>query len=275
MMSMVVMNARQCCTRGSSGSSSSRHGHAHDMQLGKRVSLFIPTTGGMKYSTVGHYYSNRMAEYTTDEGGAWWSAATTTTTRGRVGRGRRMMVCSAAQQSKKKKGAARDSGGFGGFGTAKQGSTPKTTCPCGSRKLYGDCCGKYHTKKALPKTAEELMRSRYAAYAKGLVEYIVDTTHPDNPLAQKDGGVSLRKDVIATCKKISWDKLVVLETENVSENEAYVTFQTYFKVKGQQGQRSQGFHTQSFVEKSRFLKSSDGVWLYENGEQDWEGNQWV
>jgi uncharacterized protein YchJ len=87
--------------------------------------------------------------------------------------------------------------------------------------------------------------------------------------------LSLRKDVIATCKKISWDKLVVVETENVSENEAYVTFQTYFKVKGQQGQRSQGFHTQSFVEKSRFLKSSDGVWLYENGEQDWEGNQWV
>eukprot|EP00889_Picochlorum_renovo_P007809 jgi/Picre1/34839/NNA_002305.t1 len=95
-----------------------------------------------------------MAEYTTDEGGAWWSAATTTTRGGGGGRRRRMMLCSAAQQSKKKKGAARDSGGFGGFGIAKQGSTPKTTCPCGSRKLYGDCCGKYHTKKALPKTAE-------------------------------------------------------------------------------------------------------------------------
>ncbi len=118
------------------------------------------------------------------------------------------------------------------------------------------------------------MRSRYSAYSKGLVDYVVDTTHPNNPLLQKDDGVSLRKDVVATCKKISWDKLAVLETEDVNDEEAFVTFQTYFKVRGQQGQRSQGFHVQTFVEKSRFLKV-DGAWLYENGEQDWDQNQWV
>lgn len=248
---MVVVNAGQCGTHVSS---------RLDMQCGgMRCSFLVPRglDRPSRYTSTGSM--NQYSDNWSGEGGL-----------------RNSMVLCRAQQSKnnKKKGDASSGGGFGGFGGGKQ-STPKMTCPCGSRKLYGACCGQYHTGVALPPTAEALMRSRYSAYAKGLVDYIVDTTHPDNPLAQKDDGVSLRKDVIATCKKISWDKLVVLETEDVSEGEAYVTFQTYFKVKGQQGQRSQGFHTQSFIEKSRFLKSSDGAWLYENGEQDWEGNQWV
>jgi uncharacterized protein YchJ len=88
--------------------------------------------------------------------------------------------------------------------------------------------------------------------------------------------VTLRKDVVATCKKISWDKLVVLESEDDTQDsqESYVTFQTFFKVRQQQGQRAQGFHTQTFIEKSRFLKEGDR-WLYVDGDQDWEPNQWV
>ena len=35
----------------------------------------------------------------------------------------------------------------------------------------------------MPPTAEALMRSRYSAYNKGLVQYVVDTTHPENPMA--------------------------------------------------------------------------------------------
>lgn len=186
---------------------------------------------------------------------------------------RTALHCRTILAQAKSKGNTSSSGG--GFGVAvDKKATQKTTCPCGSRKLYHDCCGKYHTGLSNPPTAEALMRSRYSAYSKGLVEYVVNTTHPDNPLLQKDDGVSLKKDVVATCKKISWDKLVVLETEDVSEDEAFVTFQTYFKVRGQQGQRSQGFHVQTFIEKSRFLRV-DGQWLYENGEQDWDQNQWV
>lgn len=115
------------------------------------------------------------------------------------------------------------------------------------------------------------MRSRYSAYSKGLVQYVVDTTHPDNPLAQQDDGATLRKDVKATCDKITWDKLKIISSDpGSSENESFVTFQTYFKVRGQQGQRAQGWHTQSFVEKSRFLRDEQtGKWLYVDGEQDW------
>ena len=122
------------------------------------------------------------------------------------------------------------------------------------------------------------MRSRYSAYSKGLVLYVVETTHPDNPMAagttSADGAPSastLQEDVRATCEKINWEKLKVLSCDDGSSpDEAYVTFQTYFKVKEQMGQRAQGFHTQSFIEKSRFLRGSDGKWLYVDGEQDWK-----
>lgn len=50
------------------------------------------------------------------------------------------------------------------------------SCPCGSDPL-DDCCGRYHQGHPAP-TAEALMRSRYSAYALGLVDYLRDTTLP-------------------------------------------------------------------------------------------------
>ncbi|AFY00991.1 YchJ family protein [Bdellovibrio bacteriovorus] len=51
-------------------------------------------------------------------------------------------------------------------------------CPCGSEKTYSECCGVYHSGKALAPTAEALMRSRYSAFAKNQMEYLQDTTDP-------------------------------------------------------------------------------------------------
>ena len=47
-------------------------------------------------------------------------------------------------------------------------------CPCGSNADYADCCGRYHAAGTAP-TAERLMRSRYAAYALGKLDYIEAT----------------------------------------------------------------------------------------------------
>ncbi len=44
-------------------------------------------------------------------------------------------------------------------------------CPCGSSTDYSACCGRYHADEPAP-TAEKLMRSRYAAYATGKLDYI-------------------------------------------------------------------------------------------------------
>ncbi len=53
-----------------------------------------------------------------------------------------------------------------------------STCPCGTTKSYQECCEPFVIGKQLPTTAEELMRSRYTAYANGSIDYIKDTIHP-------------------------------------------------------------------------------------------------
>jgi len=50
-------------------------------------------------------------------------------------------------------------------------------CPCGSGQPYTACCGRWHAGEAAP-TAEALMRSRYSAFVKGDVPYLLATWHP-------------------------------------------------------------------------------------------------
>ena len=51
-------------------------------------------------------------------------------------------------------------------------------CPCGTGGTYDACCGRLHRGAARAVTAEELMRSRYAAYAVGHVDHLFRTWHP-------------------------------------------------------------------------------------------------
>jgi SEC-C motif-containing protein len=51
-------------------------------------------------------------------------------------------------------------------------------CPCGTGATYDACCGRLHRGAAQAETPEELMRSRYAAYAVGDLDYVFRTWHP-------------------------------------------------------------------------------------------------
>lgn len=51
-------------------------------------------------------------------------------------------------------------------------------CPCCSGKSYEECCNPFHKKEKFPKTAEELMRSRFSAFAIPNGEYLMETTTP-------------------------------------------------------------------------------------------------
>ncbi|WP_396905111.1 YchJ family protein [Mycolicibacterium phlei] len=51
-------------------------------------------------------------------------------------------------------------------------------CPCGSGAPYAACCEPLHDGVRDAATAEELMRSRYSAFAKGLPDYLFRTWHP-------------------------------------------------------------------------------------------------
>jgi SEC-C motif-containing protein len=124
-------------------------------------------------------------------------------------------------------------------------------CPCGSGKNYSDCCQPLHQGAAAP-SAEALMRSRYSAYARGLVEYIIKTTHPEN----HDAARSLeerRKEIELFCKNTVFKGLKILEAI-----ETVVKFTAYLSQEGKEI---------SFTEKSTFEKVL-GRWLYLKGELD-------
>ena len=50
-------------------------------------------------------------------------------------------------------------------------------CPCGGGE-YSRCCGPLHRQERRAETAEQLMRSRYSAFAKGEVDYLLHTPQP-------------------------------------------------------------------------------------------------
>jgi len=169
--------------------------------------------------------------------------------------------------------------GFGGFGGGggKPDKKSKNKCPCGGgdEKLsYEDCCKKYHKGKEYPDDPVTLMRSRFSAYAQGEVDYIVSTTHPDNPAiegSKLDSGKvvsTFKQDVKATCKKVRFLKLDVQSSEDgADEREAFVTFQAIIQVTGQKGFRQNNFDKETMLEKSRFLKSEGSdKWLYVDGD---------
>ena len=126
-------------------------------------------------------------------------------------------------------------------------------CPCHSGKTYDECCAPYHTGKRLAESALFLMRSRYSAYAKGLVDYIIMTTHPENP-PLKESEKKRRENIIQFSRTTQFSGLEIVEFID-GEKEAFVTFKAKLFQNGADA---------SFQEKSRFLKVN-GKWLYHSG----------
>ena len=127
--------------------------------------------------------------------------------------------------------------------------SPNLPCPCGSDRKYKKCCAIYH-RGALPKDALTLMKSRYSAYATGNSNYIIQTTHPDNP-DYTDDSKSWRASIDQFCKETGFEGLEILEWID-GEEEAFVTFRA-------------SLSSGTMIEKSRFLKVG-GKWRYVDGE---------
>lgn len=52
-------------------------------------------------------------------------------------------------------------------------------CPCTSGKTFDLCCGPFLQGSASPETAVELMRSRYTAFTRHDIEYVIQSHHPE------------------------------------------------------------------------------------------------
>ncbi|HEX2582783.1 MAG TPA: peptide deformylase, partial [Chlamydiales bacterium] len=126
-------------------------------------------------------------------------------------------------------------------------------CLCRSGKDYEACCRPFHGGKN-PDTALQLMRSRYTAYALGLPDYIIKTTHPANPQFCHETEEWAQK-ISAFSSSTEFKDLEVLEFQE-SGSFSTVTFVAHLL---------QGEKDVSFTEKSYFEKVK-GKWLYRSGQ---------
>ncbi len=127
-------------------------------------------------------------------------------------------------------------------------------CVCGSGESYAKCCGPYHRGEAIPETARELMRSRYSAYARGLVDYIVETTDPEGD-AWQEPVVQWREEIAEFGRNMVFLGVEIVGGESDGDR-ATVTFLAKLERRGRDV---------SFEEKSQFVRR-DGRWLYSCGE---------
>ncbi|MDO9398039.1 MAG: YchJ family metal-binding protein [Herbiconiux sp.] len=122
-------------------------------------------------------------------------------------------------------------------------------CPCLSGEVYGDCCGPFHRGTAVAPTAERLMRSRYAAFAVGDVDYLLGTWHP-----------STRPESLELDPELRWFRLDIdgRRAGGPFDTEGEVEFTAHYRVRepGAVRARAERQH-----ERSRFERV-DGRWFY-------------
>lgn len=116
-------------------------------------------------------------------------------------------------------------------------------CPCGSGKSYADCCGAIHEGRAKAATAEQLMRSRYSAFAVGDPGYLLKSWHSTTRPASLDLDPGLR-----------WTGLEIRSVTAGSpfHTEGTVAFEARYVDHGQPG---------ILAEDSSFVREN-GDWVY-------------
>lgn len=122
-------------------------------------------------------------------------------------------------------------------------------CYCSNSLPFEQCCEPFILGKQVPETAEQLMRSRYSAYATDAAEYIRNT------YAKKEQVNHPASEISAFAQFADFIKLEVVRTEQGSEYD-YVEFIAHYL--------AQHTHHQ-LHERSRFIKEHD-QWRYLDGE---------
>jgi len=124
-------------------------------------------------------------------------------------------------------------------------------CPCGAGQPYENCCGVFHRGDGFAKTAEQLMRSRYAAFCTEDVDYLVETH--DKSTRSKN----LKQELALSMGTVNWLRLEVTQTikGQPEDTEGFVRFVAHYLENGRPGRME---------ELSRFIKRKSR-WYYVDG----------
>ena len=98
------------------------------------------------------------------------------------------------------------------------------------------------------------MRSRYSAFARGEVDYLLATSHPE--LIEREGGLDVfRRSLREACRTLRYQGLTVSEAHEDGDS-GQVTFVVRVFRQGRD---------MSFAERSTFVRD-EGRWRYLSGE---------
>ena len=125
-------------------------------------------------------------------------------------------------------------------------------CVCGLEPSTEECCGRYVTGGEKAPTAEALMRSRYAAYVLGELDYVMGSHDPDTiDGVDRDGAADWSK-------QAEWETLIIHETDKggPDDDEGVVEFTARYDMDGREIN-----HRERAV-----FKKINGSWMYHDGE---------
>ena len=124
-------------------------------------------------------------------------------------------------------------------------------CPCGSGRPYEHCCGPLLSGSTRAPTPEALMRSRYTAYVRQDLPYLLRTLHPGQRADYDEQGAA------RWAREAAWQSLEVVSvtTDPANANRGSVEFKAHYRLQGAD-------HVHH--ELAEFRKSG-GTWYFHDG----------
>ncbi len=125
-------------------------------------------------------------------------------------------------------------------------------CPCSSGKMYQDCCEPLLSGSRKAETAEELLRARYSAHVKLEMDFVKDTTHPDQVSRYEPATAK------SWAEKSEWDRLEVVDIEGGAPDDetANIEFVAHFRQKDKLKTHHELAH----------FKRYEGEWFFYDGQ---------
>lgn len=127
-------------------------------------------------------------------------------------------------------------------------------CYCNSQKDFSECCEPIISDKTLPTTAEQLMRSRYSAFASANISYLMNSHHPTTRPTKE------RKEIHKWTKSVQWMGLNIISKKagEVFDVEGWVEFKATFMENGKI----------EYIHENSYFVKENRQWYYKSGIQN-------
>lgn len=123
-------------------------------------------------------------------------------------------------------------------------------CPCGTRKKYQSCCQIAHNNIQNASTAESLMRSRYSAFVKADIDYLLKSWS----FKTRNNSKKFKKDLLEWTISVEWIKLDIINIIKGSKSDTTgnVSFKAFYYENGKL----------ECITENSFFEKENGHWVY-------------